>query len=862
MLKNLQSHLKSSYNSMIHSVSDEFYNPILGEAISYKRVSGYFSCKALSIYAEGLDRIAENDGYVQFIISQHISEKDFEEIKVGYHERSKGETLTQIDKQRLGNLAYLISQGKADVKFGLVKNGLFHTKWGLFEDKQGDIIYFNGSLNETANAIENNFDSFDVDFSWDVSINVRSRINQKAEEFSLLWNDNYPGVQVIDATEIIYPLLQEFDIGRIQKIPNPDNNSIIFDMDDVHFFFVDKSEDEVSTKKTFKNKFSFYVDEDKGYPFFRGDLTYRDIERIIELANKQADKHQFNFIVSSRLDSYINGQKYSIEEYRKSGLTLKNQDSRWDEEFEEFKEVVEAEVARPLKALQLRSAMYMLTQKRAANFSVPGAGKTAMLLGVFAYLNSKQKGEPIKRLLVVSPINAFMSWKDEFQAVFQDKKDLMALSVHDPSIGGNRYALEAQWPSANLILINYESLPKFKESIIKCLANDSDTMLVYDEVHRVKGVQAKRALVALEIADKVDYRYVLTGTPIPNGYLDIYNFLNILFKKEYSAYFGFEQNMLKNPDSWEIDEINEKLAPYFWRTSKEDLGVPPADKDNIIKVPPSQEQLRLAEILYTKTQNPLATWIRMIQLSTNPEIVNQAINYSDLGFNEDDSIDNDSYDQVSSKVRKELEKSIHQAVIGEVSEWDLANVPSPKFKVGIELVLDIVKEHGKVVVWGLFVNTLKKITRVLNERGINTKVIYGGTPRDERDDIIRTFKENTDEIQVLVSNPNTLGESVSLHHIVHDAIYFEYNYNLTFMLQSRDRIHRLGLPKNQSTRYYYLMTVSDGDIYNFIDQKIYEKLAEKEARMREAIDGGYLVPEFVDDEIEEMKRIIESERRF
>lgn len=88
-----------------------------------------------------------------------------------------------------------------------------------------------------------------------------------------------------------------------------------------------------------------------------------------------------------------------------------------------------------------------------------------------------------------------MSWKDEFQAVFQDKKDLRALSVHDPSIGGNRYALEAQWPSANLILINYESLPKFKESIIKCLANDSDTMLIYDEVHRVKGVQAKEHLL-------------------------------------------------------------------------------------------------------------------------------------------------------------------------------------------------------------------------------------------------------------------------------------------------------------------------------------------------------------------------------
>ena len=42
----------------------------------------------------------------------------------------------------------------------------------------------------------------------------------------------------------------------------------------------------------------------------------------------------------------------------------------------------------------------------------------------------------------------------------------------------------------------------------------------------------------------------------------------------------------------------------------------------------------------------------MIQLSTNPEIINQAINYSDLGFSEFDSADQDSYDQISVKVRK------------------------------------------------------------------------------------------------------------------------------------------------------------------------------------------------------------------
>lgn len=861
MLRDLQRKIKFSYNSMVDNISEDFYNIVLKESIRYKRVSGYFSCKALSIYADGLDSIDENNGYVQFIISQNISQDDFDEIQRGYKERSKNELLTPIDKQRLGNLAYLISQGKADVKFALVKNGLFHTKWGMFEDSEGDVLYFNGSLNETANAIENNFDSFDVDFSWDISSNVRNRINQKKEEFDKLWNNNCPGVKVIDATKIIYPLLQEFDMGCIQKIQNTDSNSIFFDMDDERFFFIDKSDNEITLKKSFRSKFTSYVD-DKGYPSFRRDLTYRDIEKIINLAEKQAIKWDINFTVSSRIKSYINSQKYTIEEYRKSGLTLKNQDSRWQDEYEEFKSIVELEVTRPLKELQLKSAMYMLTQKRAANFSVPGAGKTTMLLGVYAYLNSLKKGQLIKRLLVICPINAFMSWQEEFKKVFGDKKELNVLTVHDEKINGNILAFESQWSRANLILVNYESLPKFNDSIIKCLSVNSETMLVFDEVHRIKGIDAKRALAALNICDKVDYRYVLTGTPIPNSYLDIYNFLHILFKNEYSSYFGFEKNRLKNPDELDVEEINDKLRPYFWRTSKEDLGVPKADPDNIITVAPSPEQLRLAKIIYTNLQNPLAILIRLIQLSTNPELIDKTINYNDLGFSEYDNMDNDSYDQISSNLRKELENGIKDAIIGEVKNWDLEKVNSPKFDAGIKLVIDIVRKNKKVVVWGLFVDTLKKITKTLREIGINTELIYGCTPREERDRIINIFKENTNQIQVLVSNPNTLGESVSLHTVVHDAIYFEFNYNLTFMLQSRDRIHRLGLLENEHTRYYYLMTVSDMKIYNFIDQKIYNKLIEKETRMRDAIDGEYLIPEFSDDEVYEMKRIIESERSF
>lgn len=154
----------------------------------------------------------------------------------------------------------------------------------------------------------------------------------------------------------------------------------------------------------------------------------------------------------------------------------------------------------------------------------------------------------------------------------------------------------------------------------------------------------------------------------------------------------------------------------------------------------------------------------------------------------------------------------------------------------------------------MFVKTMHKIKKTLKSRGILVNLIYGGTPRDDRVALIDEFRDGN--IEVLVSNPNTLGESISLHQSVHDAVYFEFNFNLTFMLQSRDRIHRLGLPENQYTKYYYLM--SDGNRANegFIDIQVYKRLKEKEKIMLNAIDGELLLPEVTDSYLDDVKNII------
>lgn len=581
--------------------------------------------------------------------------------------------------------------------------------------------------------------------------------------------------------------------------------------------------------------------EDPDQRTFKEDLTYVQLLELVKKLNRRLQRKGLPEVkTSSKFNQFVQQRQYYIKEQSQAGLTIKDGDPRWQHEFDNFKSVVSQEITRPLKPEQEKASFFMTIMKRAANFSVPGAGKTAMMYGTFAYLSSPRVNE-VDKLLVVSPLNAFAAWRTEFEAVFGPKRKLHYLNMRDKKYNNNVGAIKHDWVQADVITINYESLQS-KLNIINDLL-DSKTMLVFDEVHRVKGVGGQRAKAALSLSQTPHYRYVLTGTPIPNGFRDIYNFLHLMYPDEYSSFFAWDLTTLNNIDP---EDVNKKLSPFFWRTNKKDLHVPKPDPDIIKEVEPSKNQQMLSQAIYETENGTLATFIRLLQASTNPELLATNINYKELGL-----VDADSgvWDKQASTVEKENASS------GDAyKKYDLAKVESPKFEMGIDLIDKLVSQGKKVLVWGMFVGTMQKITDTLNDMGIKTTLVYGATPKQDREGMINNFR--TGDAQVLVSNPNTLGESISLHQTVHDAVYFEYNFNLTFMLQSRDRINRLGLPANQYTRYYYLMTKGDVAHMGFIDSTVYKKLKDKEKIMLDAIDGQLLVPEYTDDYLQEVKDIV------
>lgn len=859
---------------------EEFYRPLLREADLYQRVSGYFSTSGLDLYSESLEELAKNGGSLEFIISKEISKEDYARIKAGYdlleeikplNLAERNERLTSKTQQQLGNLAFMIAVGRARIKIALTNKGLFHDKFGIISSGS-EKVFFNGSANETKNGMQINYESISVDTSWDSSKNVQYRINSNKERFERLWNDKEDGVKVVEVSDIAYEEIAKYqsqsNIKEIIKIDDQDNklaqydNVIIFKYLNDTVIRIDNTDIKLSLndrKLKPGSDLSRFFEEDCST--IKKSTTYKDIERIIRVTEERAARKNIEVIVSKAVLEYLKQYKYSIEKYKILGDVYKGElvDFPTDKKdfYKEFSKVVQSEVSRPLYEIHLRSAYFMYEMSRAANFSVPGAGKTAMVLGVFAYLNraSAPNNEKIDRLLVVSPLNAFDSWKREFKAVFGNKKELR--SIDSQTSKDFNYDLSVNWGVSNLVLVNYESLPKYITKINENI--DTNTMLVFDEVHRVKNPEGTRAGKSLELSKKPKFKYVLTGTPIPNTYQDIYNFLHILYGNEYNSYFGWDLGYLYNPKIRQIRDINSKLYPFFWRTNKKDLNVPMAEDDHIEVVGASPEQLALAELIYSNEESSLAKLIRLIQASTNPALVNRKINYNELmSYDDDGDIHTITEKEFNSLLFENGKKNTENLY----SDIDLENMRSPKFDKGIELVQKLVNEGKKVLVWGIFVDTLYKITNTLREKGIKVNLVYGGTNKLERTVLIDEFRDG--DVQVLVSNPQTLGESISLHQTVHDAVYFEYNFNLTFMLQSRDRIHRLGLKEDQYTRYYYLQTASEYlDSYRpgYIDEKIYDRLKYKEKLMYEAIDDKTLSIEYSENEILDAIKIIDEERQ-
>ncbi|MCI8587958.1 MAG: helicase SNF2, partial [Clostridia bacterium] len=729
-------------------------------------------------------------------------------------------------------------------------------------DNYSNIIYFKGSNNETVEAMESNYESFDISVNWNDDIFEKDKIENAEKLFDRLWQNEMPNIYVMDIPDIVKNRIIKFN--RDKKIISDFEieiwNSVFLDIDEEENF---KIVNRLPLGKINKSDLYFqlylnrYLNFENNEFYLKKKVNYQDIKKIINSFKAYSEKAYFKIIISHELEKYLSDKDMQIDERFNLGIDIKNRENWLEERYEKFKEILDTEMERKLKEPQVWNAFHIVNMWKSANFSVPGAGKTSIVYGAYAYLNSKDINV-IDKIVMIGPKNSFSAWKEEFEKNFGNKKQLKVLDLQDEKYNNankKNYALQNSSGNKNLILVNYETLKSVEKSLMDIL--NTRVLLVFDEEHKIKGINGIRANVALKLAKQVKYKIILTGTPIPNGYQDIYNCLKILYPDEYDYMFNFKLNMLKNPSIKEIEQINKKIYPFYCRITKKDLNIPGPNEDVIIKRNMNEIEKRIFKYLYSEYRdNILALYIRLMQASCNPKLLLRKINYDDYKnviideeiIDETNTIDVKEDKKYQSMNKEEITKC---DIIKDIQMLDV----SSKFKAGIDEIQKLVGENKQVLVWGIFIDTLLKIKLELDKLNISSNIIYGDISNTDRQKTIEDFKQKN--IQVLIANPNTLAESVSLHMICHDAIYFEYSFNLTHMLQSKDRINRLGLDEKQYTQYYYLMLENDNDRYNAIDEKIYLRLKEKEKIMKEAIEGEDL-PRMNFDDKEDLELIMDK----
>lgn len=570
-----------------------------------------------------------------------------------------------------------------------------------------------------------------------------------------------------------------------------------------------------------------------------------DFTHCFNRINRVAEICRCEVCYSDDANEEIN--KYLTEENRfalfsEKALSIRNNNCNLYE-LNEFKNsLIDNLPNRTLYDLQLLAAYHLAFSQNACNFSVPGAGKTSVVYGAYAYLKnlSDDNIKKIDKLLIIGPLSSFGPWEMEYNECFGSRPYSRRLSGQLSLETRKQYFYEKE--TAEITLISYASVMPLLDDLKYFLKNNK-VMVVLDEAHKIKningGIYAQSVLALAELASS---RVVLTGTPAPNGYEDLYNLFKFIWptKKIIKFQPGQLRDMSRNDNDARVSDLINQISPYFMRVKKSDLNIPKAIVHPPILVPMKENQRRIYDFIEENYIHDLidardrsfksvlvrARIVRLLQAASNPALLKRPLKE----FADEEGIDLTNY-------------NVDESIIGDVLTAIRDEVPA-KFETACEISKKILANGGKVVIWACYIETLNALSKYLFQQNLYNKILYGATPvagdiidpdSDEyastREAIITEFNAPNSGLNIIIANPFAVAESISLHKACHNAIYLERSFNAAHFIQSKDRIHRYGLPEGTVTNYYYLVS-SDS-----IDEVVNSRLEIKENRLIQIMES-------------------------
>lgn len=436
----------------------------------------------------------------------------------------------------------------------------------------------------------------------------------------------------------------------------------------------------------------------------------------------------------------------------------------------------------------------------------PGLGKTIQAL---AWCCLHPKKRPV---LIVCPSSVKINWDRETQGKLNEL---------------NVQTLEGRTPypiTGEFVIINYDILDNWVNEIKEY----GFQVLVADEAHYIRNSNSKRTKAFKRIAKYFKYIVALTGTPIENYPIEIFNIVNILNPKIFPNYYDFTKRFCNaSYDEYGRNVKGVSNPEELYRILSKSVMIRRKKSEVLKELPPKNICVLPLEITnrreYAAAEKQFLEFlIHKFHTDLEKEGIEKELRAyakkNEVNISEDLATD----DLLAIREMK-IAKAKNAPMLVQMSILKQLAAKG-KMKAVVEWIEDFLESGEKLVVFAIN----KEIISLIMEHFPNAVRYDGSTSKKNKQLAIDRFQTDA-TCNLFVANIDAGGIGITLT-AASNVLMLQYPWTPGKFIQAPDRIHRMTQTKQ--------CTVWNAVAANTIEEKILKIISDKEKIITDVLDGG------------------------
>lgn len=391
------------------------------------------------------------------------------------------------------------------------------------------------------------------------------------------------------------------------------------------------------------------------------------------------------------------------------------------------------------------------------------------------------------------PKSLVLNWVKELSKWLVDRSIVVARAKKLPETG------------ADIVVATYDDAKKLQDTFL----GRPWQLVVGDEAHAFKNAKAQRSKAFANIARGAERKLLLTGTPIENAPMELYNLLQILTPNQWGSPIKFGCRYAAGyQDEWgwnfkgasNLQELQDRLrATCMVRRRKADVlkELPPKRRQIILLEPP-----RGSRDVIAQENEEFAAWEAGVFIDESVELAPGVVDPSKLTA--------PKYDF------SEISEARHALALSKVEP-------------GLEHVRETLESTAKVLVFAHHHDVIDQLVEGLKE--FNPVSLTGKHSPLERQEAVERF-QNDPTCRVFVGSITAAGVGLTLT-AASSVIFIEATFKPSEMTQAEDRAHRIG--QRECVHVQHLV------FDETLDARMVELLIQKQAIADAALDNEAIV---------------------